>query len=212
VITISTPAIALGVVSLVWIAFLARVFFLPGRWNVQWWLNTAPFVAGGFVLIGTQSGELVPLVDPASAAGALLASASVIVVASGLALSAYTLGTHRHRLALWHQTDDEPEHLVVEGPYARIRHPFYTSYLLSVAGCVLAAPHPLMLAVLAVVAWRLDGTAAREERRFLASEALGARYRAYMRATGRFLPPVRRRRVGGLALVIVTLASPARVI
>jgi protein-S-isoprenylcysteine O-methyltransferase Ste14 len=188
-ITMATPAIVLGAASLAWIALLARIFFLPGAWNVQWWLNTGPFVVGGFALVGVATGWLEPLVEPAARVGAALATASVLTVAAGLVLAGCALGTHRRRLALWHQTDDEPEHLVTEGPYAKIRHPFYTSYLLCLAGCVLAAPHLVMVLVLGVVAYRLHGTAAREERRFLESEALGTRYGAYVRRTGRFLPP-----------------------
>jgi protein-S-isoprenylcysteine O-methyltransferase Ste14 len=118
----------------------------------------------------------------------MLAVVAVVLMAGALALGGYTLGTHRRRLALWHQDDDAPEHLVEEGPYARIRHPFYTSYLISLSGCVLAAPHGVTAAVLVFVAYRLNRTAAREEARFLASERFGARYRTYMRRTGRFLP------------------------
>lgn len=187
-ITTATPAIVLGAASLVWIAALARIFFLPGAWNVQWWLNTGPFVAGGLAMVGIAAGWLEPLVDPLGGAGGAMASASALVTAAGLVLAGCTMGTHRRRLALWHQTDDEPEHLVTEGPYARIRHPFYTSYLVCLVGCVLAAPHPMTVGVLAVVAYRLNGTAAREERRFLRSGTFGARYGAYVQRTGRFVP------------------------
>ena len=187
-ITPATPAIVLGAATLVWVAVLARIFFLPGRWNVAWWMNTGPFVVGGLALIGVAAGWLEPLVDPRGGVGAAMACVSVLVAAVGLVLAGCTLGTHRRRLALWHQTDDEPEHLVTEGPYARIRHPFYTSYLVCLTGCVLAAPHPVTVAVLLVVAYRLNGTAAREERRFLRSDAFGDRYEAYVRRTGRFIP------------------------
>lgn len=187
-ITAATPAIVLGLLSLVWIAVLARIFFLPGEWNLQWWLNTGPFVVGGLGMLGVASGHLIPWVPAEGPLGGALAVAGAVLMALALALSGYTLGTHRRRLALWHQADDAPEHLVTEGPYARIRHPFYTSYLLTLAGCVLAAPHWITLSVLAFLAYRLNGTAAREERRFLASGRFGAAYRAYVERTGRFWP------------------------
>jgi len=191
--TTATAAIALALVALCWIAALARFFFLPGTWNVQWWLNTLPFAGAGVGMLALLLGRATPLVEPTSPAGGWLAVAAVLVIAGALGLSAFTLGTHRRRLALWHQHDDDPEHLVTEGPYAWIRHPFYTSYVATMVGCVLAAPHGSTLAMLAVVVYRLNGTAAREEARFLASERLGGRYAAYVRRTGRFVP-----RWGGL--------------
>lgn len=187
--TPATPAILLGLASLVWIAVLARIFFLPGEWNVQWWLNTAPFGVAGLGMVGVLCDVATPLVDPSTTLGGVLAIASVLVVAAALGLGGFTLGTHRRGLALWHQNDDHPEHLVTEGPYALVRHPFYASYIASALGCVLAAPHPVTLAMLVVVTLRLNATAAREERRFLASEELGGRYAEYVEATGRFLPP-----------------------
>lgn len=188
VINVATPAIILGLASLVWIAVLARIFFLPGEWNPQWWLNTTPFVVAGLGMAGVLTGELRPLVDPGTGAGGALAVASVLVVAGSLGLGGLTLGTHRRRLALWHQHDDHPEHVVTGGPYAVVRHPFYTSYILSMVGCVLAAPHPITVIMTVIVALRLNGTAAREEERFLASEELGGLYAEYVRSTGRFLP------------------------
>lgn len=190
---IATPAILLGLMSLVWIAVLARSFFLAGEWNLQWWLNTAPFVVAGLGMAGVLTGVLTPLVDPGTAIGSAMAVASVLIVAGSLGLGGLTLGTHRRRLALWHQHDDHPEHLVTVGPYAVVRHPFYTSYIVSMVGCVLAAPHSITVLMTVVVVLRLNGTAAREEARFLASEELGGIYARYVRSTGRFLPSRRRR-------------------
>lgn len=186
--SITTPAIVLGLLGLIGIAVLTRVFFLPGRWNLQWWLNTGPFVVGGLALLATLAGLIEPWIAPPSTLGGVLAVVAVVLIGAALWLAGFTLGTHRRPLALWHQTDDAPRHLVTEGPYARIRHPFYTSYLLALVGSALAAPHWSTLGVLAVLAWRLNGTAAREERRFLASSSLGAAYAEYMRRTGRFWP------------------------
>lgn len=192
-ITPAAPAIVLGLLALIWIAVLARVFFLPGEWNLQWWLNTAPFAAAGVAMGGVLAGVLDPWVAPTSTAGGLMAVASVATVAGALALGGLALGTHRRRLALWHQHDDGPEHLVTEGPYATIRHPFYTSYIVTLVGCTLAAPHVLTTAMLIVAVHRLNRTAAREETRFLASDDLGRRYAEYVRRTGRFVP-IRRSR------------------
>ena len=92
-----------------------------------------------------------------------MAILAILLCASAQALMGYALGTHRRRLALWHQTDDAPEHIVTEGAYALVRHPFYTSYLLTLVGGVLAAPHLWTVVTLAYAFHRLNATAAREE-------------------------------------------------
>ena len=116
-----------------------------------------------------------------------MALAATGVIVASACLMSYTLGTHRRPLALWMQDDDEPCHLVTEGPYRRIRHPFYTSFILLLTGCALAVPHGLTLSMLIFVAYRLNKTAAREEARFLRSE-LASAYAEYMSGTGRFMP------------------------
>ena len=188
---ITTPAMALALVNLTWIAVLARVFFLPGQFNLRWWLNTAPFVLAGAALLGVQLGVLSPYPAFTERAGGM-AILAILLCASAQALMGYALGTHRIRLALWQQSDDAPEHIVTEGAYGLVRHPFYTSYLLTMVGCVLAAPTLWTVAALAYSFHRMNATAAREESRFLAS-SFGESYSAYMRHTGRFVPAARAR-------------------
>jgi protein-S-isoprenylcysteine O-methyltransferase Ste14 len=127
-----------------------------------------------------------PLALPAGA-HALAAAASLALNAFALTLLLWTVTTHLRPLRLWHQVDDEPEHLVTEGPYAFVRHPFYASFLTTLAACVLAAPHWITLAAFGYGAHRLTGTAVKEEARFLRS-AFADRYADYARRTGRFLP------------------------
>jgi protein-S-isoprenylcysteine O-methyltransferase Ste14 len=100
---------------------------------------------------------------------------------------AATLGAHEHELALWHQEDDAPQRLVMHGPYAHVRHPFYSSFLLALLAGLLAAPGALTAVALGWGAIALHATAVREERRLLAS-AFGAEYRQYRGRTGRFVP------------------------
>ena len=106
---------------------------------------------------------------------------------ASIGLMCFTLGTHRIPIALWHQADDAPRHIVTWGAYARIRHPFYASFLLLLAACLLACPHPITAAAFVSGCPVLNGTAAREETRLRASE-FGADYAAYMARTGRFFP------------------------
>jgi protein-S-isoprenylcysteine O-methyltransferase Ste14 len=78
-----------------------------------------------------------------------------------------------------------PDTILKTGPYAYVRHPFYTAYLLYWAGCALATWHPAMLCILVVltVAYVL---AARREEAGIMSSALSTDYAAYRRATGMF--------------------------
>ena len=184
---ISAPAILIALSILAWIAVLPRFFFRAGEWNLQWWLNTAPFGATGVVLLGALGGGVVPVVAPTQWLGATMALTGTVILVAAASLMSYTLGTHRRPLALWMQNDDAPEHLVTEGPYALVRHPFYSSYILLLTGCVLAVPHWLNLALLLFIAYRLNATAAREEARFLKS-SFGEAYAEYMSRTRRFVP------------------------
>jgi protein-S-isoprenylcysteine O-methyltransferase Ste14 len=165
---------------------LPRVFFRRGRLGWRWWLTAAPFFLGAGTVLFAALGLVAPWRpgSPAAAAGELAAAA--LAVAS-IGLMCFALGTHRVPIALWHQADDAPRHLVTWGAYGRIRHPFYASFLLLLAACLLVCPHAITATSLAWGVLALNATAAREEARLCQSE-FGADYRAYVERTGRFLP------------------------
>ena len=168
------------------IGLLPRVFFRrDGRLGVRWWLTALPFFACPVLLVVAYLAHADPLVPRTWRAA--LDVASVPLAAGSIALVFLTLGTHRVPLALWHQDDDAPAHLVTYGPYRRIRHPFYTSFLLAFAAAVAYFPHWGTLLGLAYAVVALNLTAGREERRLAASE-FGEEYRRYLDRTGRFLP------------------------
>jgi protein-S-isoprenylcysteine O-methyltransferase Ste14 len=186
---VNRPVALLVLLNFLAIASLPRVFFRRGRFNARWLATAAPF-AGCAVLLVLAALGVVPT-WPGSERAALDAAA-VLSSAASLSLIWLTVGTHRVRLALWHQDDDAPEGIVTWGPYARVRHPFYTAFLLAMLAAALAAPGPASLAVLCAGAAAMGVTARREERRLLASD-FGASYRDYMRTTGRFVPMLGRR-------------------
>lgn len=171
------PATLLVLLNLLYIGALPRIFFRKdGRFGPMWWATAAPFiVAAGFLLVRGA---------PPAAAWQL---AAVPLSAASIALISLTLGTHPAPVSLWHQANDAPEALVTWGAYRRIRHPFYAAFLLALAAALVHAPHAVTLAALAYGGAMLNATAAREERRLLASP-FGPAYRAYLRRTGRFLP------------------------
>jgi protein-S-isoprenylcysteine O-methyltransferase Ste14 len=82
------------------------------------------------------------------------------------------------------------EHRVIsEGPYARVRHPMYTSFFLSGLGALLLSANWLLgLVNLGVVAWMYFGRVDAEEAMML--EHFGDEYRAYMKKTGRLFPRI----------------------
>ncbi len=185
---IAFPLLVLVLCNFVAIGLLPILFFRrDGEINLRWLATGAPFFV---VLVTLLLGQLGLLDAAYHAQGQVLIAMQLVAVLLSIvsvALIAMTVGAHRVPLALWHQDDDDPVQLVTWGPYARIRHPFYTSVLLAFAAAVLALPHALTAACLIYSVVALSITARREERRLAASE-FGAEYCEYMTVTGRFLP------------------------
>ena len=76
--------------------------------------------------------------------------------------------------------------LVTGGPYRWVRHPLYTSTLLTVVGNSLTAANWFLLAAGALVFTIMVIRTSREEKFLL--DRFGDSYREYMARTGRFLP------------------------
>ncbi|AXG79867.1 methyltransferase family protein [Streptomyces paludis] len=172
------------------ITALPRVFFKrTGTFNLRWWSTALPVGLTPLLVLLRTVLDLPPLLDESvlSVTGPIAA----VLFAGSIGLIALTLGTHRVPIALWHQTNDDPVHIVTWGAYARIRHPFYTAFLLAFTGVVLAYPHWLTLVPLVYMAAMLTRLAVREEQKLSASE-FGAEYQEYMTRTGRFVPSLSR--------------------
>jgi protein-S-isoprenylcysteine O-methyltransferase Ste14 len=107
----------------------------------------------------------------------------------GIALTEFwwAIATHGRRPPTHAFSSDEPVRLVREGPYRAVRHPFYSSYLITWSAALIAT-HDLMLLVplclMGAIYWR---AARLEERKFEASP-LSAQYSVYRTRTGMFLP------------------------
>jgi protein-S-isoprenylcysteine O-methyltransferase Ste14 len=91
--------------------------------------------------------------------------------------------------------EENPDSLVVTGPYRYVRHPFYTSYILFWAGWGLATWSIWAIVPVAgiVVIYVI---AARDEEAKFSRTAMGPRYEEYRRNTGLFWP-MPGRSVGG---------------
>ncbi len=183
-----SPTMLLVILNLLYIGLLPRVFFRKdGRFNARWWATAAPFLACAGYFVSIALGITSPAAASGTALGAWLELVSTALSVTSIVLISFTLGSHRAPLALWHQDNDAPSSIVTHGAYRRIRHPFYAAFLLALLAALACAPHAVTLAALLYGCIALNATAAREERRLLAS-SLGRAYARYMRTTGRFLP------------------------
>jgi protein-S-isoprenylcysteine O-methyltransferase Ste14 len=180
--------LVLAGLNLVLIGLLPRIFFdARGRKNAMWWATATPFVAAGVVLVLCFTGVWQPWYLPLAAGAVLNQTIAVPFACASIALIAYTIGTHRVPLALWHQDNDAPQSIVTYGAYKYVRHPFYSAFLLALIGTLVACPHPATLACLIYTALMLRYTAGKEEHKLSNSE-FGDEYRSYLARTGRFLP------------------------
>lgn len=80
-----------------------------------------------------------------------------------------------------------PDRLITDGPFAWIRHPFCTGYLLAALAGPVGIAHPIMLVIAVPMIAITLAAAFREERVWLCS-ARGEEYREYRRKTGMFIP------------------------
>ncbi|MDZ8187700.1 MAG: isoprenylcysteine carboxylmethyltransferase family protein [Nostoc sp. ChiSLP02] len=170
------------------IGSLPYVFFRQdGRKNLKWWSTAAPFLLCPLLLLNSYFKLVTPLLKYGQLWNFHNDLLSVPFSVASISLIFFTLGTHRIPLSLWHQNNDRPKHIVTYGAYGKIRHPFYTSFLLSLLGGFILYPHPGTIFTLIYGLVALNITAAREEKRLSASE-FGAEYKAYIKHTGRFFP------------------------
>lgn len=169
------------------IGALPRVVLRRGQLTAGWWATASPLIVAAATVIAAWVGLL--SVDRTT----LLVPREILVTVCSLAsatLMAYTAGSHRIPLSLWHQREDAPVEIVTWGPYRVVRHPFYVSFLFTLVAAVALAPawSTALALVAGVVALRV--TAVGEERRLMSSE-LGAQYTSYRARTGRFMPRLR---------------------
>lgn len=175
--------IAVLIVNFAIIGLLPVIFFKrDGKFNVMWWLTGAPFFISIASVLASFFGFL-----PALQLPPFISVVAVLLSLCSIALIAFTLGSHRIPIALWHQNNDAPVHIVTWGAYERIRHPFYASFLLAFLANLLYCPQVISAVCFVYGCVVLNVTAAREERR-LASSQFGPEYQEYMRRTGRFIP------------------------
>ena len=123
---------------------------------------------------------LVKLPLPGFIAGILLCLVSYLLFRA-------CLRTHGDKALTGAYASNLPVHLVQEGPYRWIRHPFYTSYLLTYIGGFLAAPYWWALPLVLIPYFIYYHASSFEEKKFSQS-TLSENYSLYRQQAGRFLP------------------------
>lgn len=156
-----------------------RFFTIPNGSNTG--IDAIKLVGTCFGLGSLVALPVLGVISPIACALALL------LCASSLALFWWAIRTNHRKPLSFAFSDDLPEHLVCEGPYRRIRHPFYTAYLLSWLVAPVATAELLMLVPFAVMAAIYTAAARVEERKFEATR-LSEAYGRYRGVAGMFWP------------------------
>ena len=117
--------------------------------------------------------------------------AAIFLWAVGAALAFWTVRTLGRFMVIEIEVRSDHE-LVTTGPYARVRHPAYTAFLIMDGAAFLLFFNVVLIATFAA-RLAIATLRARGEEELLRSEAgFGDRYGDYMVRTGRFLPRLRK--------------------
>jgi len=180
---VSSVALALPWIVFIWQVVGASITFRP-----------MPGQRGGSPLAQLISLSFVAVLyrGPTVVLNVWLAVLGSIGLLASLLLFEWARRAVRGRLFSYIFSSDTPGFLCMDGPFAYIRNPFYSSYLLAMASAALMMPSLFRgLVVLAMVGY-FSAAAIYEERKF-ARSAVAAEYALYRRRTGRFIPTFGRR-------------------
>ena len=105
------------------------------------------------------------------------------------------LWTHHSLGKNWSATVEirEEQTLVTSGPYRRVRHPMYTAFIVSGLATLLVSANWVIGG-----GWLGQGIVAASragDEEAIMIEEFGDQYRAYMQRTGRFMPPMKLKRI-----------------
>ena len=126
-------------------------------------------------------------IGPAASPNIWAAAVAWVGSLAALLLFEWARRTIRGQFFSYIFSSDTPAFLCTSGPFAYVRNPFYTSYLMTMASVVAIRPSLLRgLVVLGMVGY-FFAAAVFEERKF-ARSAMAKDYEAYKQRTGRFIP------------------------
>lgn len=169
--------LAICLASFAWA--MVRFFTLPGGRNAG--IDTVRLLGS---LFGFGSCAALLLLGAESPRHAAL---SLLISTLGLTLFWWAIASNRRQPLSFAFSGDLPRHLNRNGPYRRIRHPFYAAYLLGWLITPSATGEPLTLLPFVVMTLMYIAAARKEEQKFEAT-ALRADYALYRREAGLFWP------------------------
>jgi protein-S-isoprenylcysteine O-methyltransferase Ste14 len=139
----------------------------------------AGLISLGFIALVINSGS--------EAVNIGLFAVASVALAFALLLFEWARRTVRGQYFSWVFARDTPTFLCTAGPFAYVRNPFYTSYLLTMAATVIMQPSLFRAVVFLAMVVYFVAAALHEERKF-ARSTVAAEYAGYVGRTGRFLP------------------------
>lgn len=170
---------AAGAVSFV---FAALPSYLERRADRPLWVRG---IHGGSLVLALAhlAGAffLAPRSENFAAAGIVLYTLSVALFLSAMEAAR---GTRLQRAFVDHPL---PNRLIVDGPYRRVRHPFYLGYMIGALAPVVAIDS-VWMAVISVMMIAIAVAAARREERTWLSSPRAQEYRNYQQRAGMFFP------------------------
>lgn len=113
--------------------------------------------------------------------------AAFLMSVASLSLFWWTVAVTRNCPPTLAFTSDTPVQIHTDGPYAHVRHPFYSSYVLFWISSALTSDNLVAYALTIVMAVFYCVAARREEQKF-AGSALAASYASYRGKTGMLIP------------------------
>jgi protein-S-isoprenylcysteine O-methyltransferase Ste14 len=135
----------------------------------------------GFVALAINSGT--------APVNTILFGLACVGLIGALILFEWARRTVRGQYFSWVFSSDTPNFLCIDGPFAYMRNPFYTSYLLTMGSTVVMLPTIFRAVVFLAMVMYFVAAARHEERKFERS-TVAAEYARYKRRTGRFLPKI----------------------
>jgi len=173
-----------------------RVLIPPQRRERLMWVVWVPLVAAWVVspfVAPMQSPVQRPWIGLPEFARSTQTLMIIRLAASGVAVICLLITTRcwRHMGPDWRMGVDPESHtkLIVDGPFARVRHPIYALSVALMLCSIVVVPTPMMLGV-GILHISLMVTKARNEEAFLLKMHQHS-YAEYCARTGRFLPRIR---------------------
>jgi protein-S-isoprenylcysteine O-methyltransferase Ste14 len=81
--------------------------------------------------------------------------------------------------------------LITTGPFSKVRHPTYTSYILINLGVTLFVLNLVLIICFILAVWTTNYKARVEEELLSSKQGFGQKYKDYMARTGRFFPKLK---------------------